>query len=79
MNLYGKIALVGAGALVGAVAAATVAGGNNSIDTVTRDTMQSAASSVPDEFLTVAQHPGTTTDFTKADSPSPAAAAIRRG
>ena len=66
MNLYGKIALVGAGVLVGAVAAATVAGGNNSIDTVTRDTMQSAGSSVPDEFLTVSQHPGTTTDFTKA-------------
>ena len=66
MNLYGKIALVGAGVLVGAVAAATVAGGNNSIDTVARDTMQSAGSSVPDEFLTVSQHPGTTTDFTKA-------------
>lgn len=66
MNLYGKIALVGAGVLVGAVAAATVAGGNNSIDTVARDTMQSAGSSVPDEFLTVSQHPGITTDFTKA-------------
>ena len=69
MNLYGKIALVGAGVLVGAVAAATVAGGNNSIDTVTRDTMQSAASSVPDEFLTVAQHPGTTTDSPKPLNP----------
>lgn len=66
MNLYGKIALVSAGILVGAVAAASVGARNNSVDSPATGVTSSMGTTTADEFLPVAQHPGVTTDFTKA-------------